>query len=328
MSTTDGENDIERGVYQTPSNDDDLYDDYDDEGGFARGPVFAIMAVMVLGAFVGMMWLAYQYGLSQANTPTIISASTEPFKIEPADPGGMEAPAQSLTNDAISGQPLEQVTEVRSSSETPIEVPQNNTASAEPPVQMAANETADTTPELRTNNNEIGASGGVMVPRPSDRIRNAEADADLRPNAPAGNSATGQPDTQPATQPSQPATRQPDPTPEVIDPEITRPQPTVQDASIGPQLTGPPATAANTGNFVVQVASFPEIPDANAAWSRLQSRHAGIVGGHVQDIQDVDLGERGTWYRLRIGYFETRTAATSLCDQLKAANQDCLVASR
>ena len=32
--------DIERGVYQTPSNDDDLYDDYDDEDGFGRGPVF------------------------------------------------------------------------------------------------------------------------------------------------------------------------------------------------------------------------------------------------------------------------------------------------
>ncbi len=328
MSNTDSDNDIERGVYQTPSNDDDLYDDYDDEEGFGRGPVFAIFAVISLASVVGLVWLAFQMGVSQGRTsaPPIISASADPFKVEPDEPGGMAEPEATPTTNALAGQPIDEVAAVSPSAETPIEVPRTTAPSTE----VAANDAPITTPQLRTSNTEVGASGGLVVPPPSDRVRNAETNDDLR-NPPdrqtQQTAALEMTPRQPVVQP----TRQPDPEPVVVQPtRQPTPQPTADPGPVGPPALGTvgPSLVSNTGNFVVQVASFPETADADAAWARLQSRHASIVGGHVQDVQSVDLGARGTWYRLRIGYFETRGAATSLCEQLQANNQDCLVASR
>ncbi len=319
MSNLD--NEIERGVYQTPSNDDDLYDDYDDEDGFGRGPVFAIFAVIVLAAFVGVVWLAYQQGLRQGQqtAPPIITASDEPFKVEPDDPQGMAQPEASITDDALAGQPLEQVATVTSSSEAPIEVPQSRSE------VVASNAIPETTPELRTTRPTTtqpatGSSGGLVVPPPSSRVQNAAVDENLQTASSAP--VTRQPQPQAQVQTRQPVTQQP----------VTQqasPEPRVQSAAA---TQGPPAPGANTpsltGNNVVQVASFPNRADADAAWARLQSRHAAIVGPYSQDVQSVDLGDRGTWFRLRFGYFEGRSNASAVCDQLKAAGQDCLVASR
>lgn len=312
MSNSD--HDIERGVYQTPSNDDDLYDEYDDEDGFGRGPVFAIFAVIVLAAFVGVVWLAYQQGVrhGQASAPPIIQASNEPFRVPPDDPEGMAAPQESLTDEVLAGEGIGQ--------ETATIMP-----SAEEPIVTARTET----PREEEVASAAPSSTALAVPPPSSRVRDAGANDNLS----AAETAAEQAAAETAAREAELAAAQP----EVIaqpEPEpVRQPELRTQTVTADPEIEGPlPPEAMSLfragGNYVVQIASVPNAADADGVWNRLQARYETIVGSYVQDVQSVDLGERGTWYRLRVGYFATSDDATTVCNQLKDAGQDCLVASR
>ncbi len=312
MSNSD--HDIERGVYQTPSNDDDLYDEYDDEEGFGRGPVFAIFAVIVLAAFVGIVWLAYQQGVrhGQASAPPIIQASNEPFRVAPDDPEGMAEPQESLTDEVLAGEGIGQ--------ETATIMP-----SAEEPIVTSRTET----PQEEEVASAAPSSTGLAVPPPSSRVRDAGANDNLSAAETAAEEAAAEIAAREAELAAAEAEVIAEPEPE----PVRQPELRTQTVTVDPEIEGPlPPEAVSLfragGTYVVQIASVPNAADADGVWNRLQSRHEPIVGSYVQDVQSVDLGERGTWYRLRVGYFATSDDANTVCNQLKDAGQDCLVASR
>jgi cell division protein FtsN len=79
---------------------------------------------------------------------------------------------------------------------------------------------------------------------------------------------------------------------------------------------------------MLQIGSFKSEADANAAWRAYQGRHAALLTGYGPDIKQADLGEKGTWYRLRIGSFGDKDIANALCDRLKANSGSCILAAR
>jgi len=74
---------------------------------------------------------------------------------------------------------------------------------------------------------------------------------------------------------------------------------------------------------VLQIGSFESEAVAASAWTRFRTRYD--VAGLSQDVQKVDLGAKGIWYRLRVGPFADKTAAAAACTKLKAAGATCLV---
>ena len=50
----------------------------------------------------------------------------------------------------------------------------------------------------------------------------------------------------------------------------------------------------------------------------------GILGGYQPNIQQVDLGERGIFHRLRVGPM-SRAEADALCSRYQSAGGECLV---
>lgn len=88
------------------------------------------------------------------------------------------------------------------------------------------------------------------------------------------------------------------------------------------------AAPASAGAWVVQIMALREEAAAKSAWASMQKTHASILGGHALDIEKADLGDKGTFYRVRAAGFDTKSAAQSACAQLKTAGQDCLVKSR
>ncbi|PRH84933.1 hypothetical protein C5L14_23515 [Labrys okinawensis] len=86
-----------------------------------------------------------------------------------------------------------------------------------------------------------------------------------------------------------------------------------------------PATVAN-GSYVVQVSSQRSPADAQNAFQSLQRRFAGVLGGMKPSIRKVDLPDRGTYYRVRVGGWSTPAEATAFCGKLKAAGGDCVIA--
>lgn len=138
------------------------------------------------------------------------------------------------------------------------------------------------------------------------------------PAVPAESSASvSVPDIRPPTPTSRPPASPAQPT------IVTTP-----GESSGPiDLTPGTAPTGRGGGFLVQVSSQRSEQVALASFNELQRRYPSILGDREPDIQRADLGERGVYYRVRVGY-PTREQAAQMCESLKSAGGDCLLATR
>jgi len=97
-------------------------------------------------------------------------------------------------------------------------------------------------------------------------------------------------------------------------------------ATVAP-ATPTPGIAAGAGGYVIQLAAFRDELSARAAFTKLQKKYPGELGGTSSDIQRADLGDKGIYYRLRAGYMD-KAAANSLCEKLSTQGQSCFVRAK
>jgi len=93
-------------------------------------------------------------------------------------------------------------------------------------------------------------------------------------------------------------------------------------ASIPPTVATPPAVA---GTHVVQVASQRSEQDAQSSFRALQAKYPSVLGNREPLIRRIELGERGTFFRVQVGPFSSADQANDLCSNLKAAGGQCIV---
>jgi len=182
--------------------------------------------------------------------------------------------------------------------------------------------------------------GGMEVPYQDQAILN---DAAPNPDKPQVERLLPPPETPAPPVPLQEAA------PEV--PAMPAPEPVAELPAKAPEpaaeaVPAPPAETATTGtapaeaaakvapsapaagDWVVQLASLKSRDGVTTEWARLQKKFPVLLGPRALDIQTVDLSGKGTYHRLRVGYFADRAAAVRFCDRLKAGGQDCLAAKR
>ena len=99
-----------------------------------------------------------------------------------------------------------------------------------------------------------------------------------------------------------------------------------QVASAAPGGQGAAAPLA-AGGMMVQISSQRTQDAAQATFRDLQARYSGVLGGYQANIQKADLGDRGTYYRVRVGPFAAADAQ-SVCGALKNAGGDCVLSAR
>jgi cell division septation protein DedD len=114
------------------------------------------------------------------------------------------------------------------------------------------------------------------------------------------------------------------------EPEVSEPPPApvevpTQAAASEPEPEVTPVPPTATSGYLVQLSATGSPEEAEATYERLQSRHASILGNLDPNIQRADLGERGVFYRVRVGPWQQRDEATGVCEALKAAGADCYV---
>lgn len=135
-------------------------------GGRGRGAIRGAIVLLVLAAFAGAAWYAYNWGLGEVapDTLPVIEAEPGPIKSRPESPGGMEVPYQdqAVLNDATPDPDRPQVERLLPPPETPTPpaplqeqaasapqedepVPAVPEASAEAPSETAAAEPQATT---------------------------------------------------------------------------------------------------------------------------------------------------------------------------------------
>jgi hypothetical protein len=98
------------------------------------------------------------------------------------------------------------------------------------------------------------------------------------------------------------------------------PAPKTQEA-FAPAATEPPIG----GGYLVQVASKRSEAEAQAAYRALQAKFPAVLGLRSPLITRTDLGDKGVYYRVTIGPFDTADAAEQVCGDLKMAGGQCVV---
>ena len=79
--------------------------------------------------------------------------------------------------------------------------------------------------------------------------------------------------------------------------------------------------------MLVQVSAQKSEDAAKASYRDLQGKFPSILGRFDPNIQRADLGEKGIYYRVRVGPFAAADAQR-LCGDLQAAGGTCLIAKR
>lgn len=79
-----------------------------------------------------------------------------------------------------------------------------------------------------------------------------------------------------------------------------------------------------SGSYHVQLGALRSEEAANDQWKKLQKAYPDLLGSLSPNIVKVDLGDKGTFYRLRAGAL-SEAAAKKLCEDMKSRKADCIV---
>jgi cell division septation protein DedD len=131
--------------------------------------------------------------------------------------------------------------------------------------------------------------------------------------------------TAPATTPAAtttPATPTPPPNaPTVTQAPSTTPPANDGGTSIASLIEG---MSGSTGGWRVQLASAKSEEVAKSTWAKLQAAHGDVLANLRMQPTKVDLGDKGTWYRVQAGPLDEKQAH-SICGTLRSRRTDCVV---
>ena len=76
---------------------------------------------------------------------------------------------------------------------------------------------------------------------------------------------------------------------------------------------------------MIQLASLKDKSLVGGEWVRLQKAFPSQLDDKRLVLQSADLGTKGVYHRLRVGYYKDQASAAAACQDFKARNQDCIV---
>lgn len=320
----------DRNLYDPPYDDALLYDNEMEPERPRSRSLVVMLAFVVLAAFAGVVWVAYNQGVQQGQrgiNPPLLSADAGPTRIEPdpsAIPTANPAPEKSYERLwASNGEhPAGQ-----DNAAPGTEQPRNDTITqgSIPSTQ----DVAIASPPAKQVNPWANqpAKGGEYKPVPID------------PRAPAPQMTADEVEV----------TDQVGPAPAMTGVNLDRRDsmglPPREIAPIAPakpsravpvdapvteiqSATPAPAPAAASGGVSIQLGSFPTDTLAAAHWSKVFGANQAILGAYSPKFVTAEIPGKGTWIRLRVVGFADKSAAKGVCEQLIAAGQACILAGK
>lgn len=326
---------------------------------------FILMMVILVVASTVLWFLYRWVSGENSNPPPIIPADTTPFKVRPENPGGMMIPYQDklvygrLSQDA--SQPIERLLPPP---EQPMIAPQAAANSMAPSYQQPypseqtnnmpppegyvphphpSMQAAPMQPQLQPLHQgiqhpqvEIHSHQPSQSPTPySPPLPQVPAAEPNHPQIPLQATLSTNSSTQPsAVEDIKPAQDEEleenvshqegfDELNQLIAKEAQTPLKRDLKKNAA-KLTKPMAIDAE--KHKVQIASLPSRLMAEQEMKRLQIHHPSVFEGRPWNIQKINLGpNRGVTYRLIVGSFSNRNAATKFCKKVKSEKIGCLV---
>ncbi len=255
-----------------------------------RGAILTFMvSFAAIASFGGVVWWAHNQDVragGQGLEPLVIQPPTTPTRIKPENAGGLIPPDQDK--------------EVY-----------NRISPGAVPVQPEKLLPGPTTPKL--------PPGGMPLPTAPK-----EPDASKTPTpiqSANGSTPAGTPTPANGT-PAPPATPTlPPNAPTVTQAPSTTPPASEGGTSIASLIEG---ISGPTGGWRVQLASAKSEEVAKSTWAKLQAAHGDVLANLRMQPTKVDLGDKGTWYRVQAGPLDEKQAH-SICGTLKSRRTDCVV---
>lgn len=256
-----------------------------------------IVAGLLMG-FVALAWAwAFQRGPSAGSGPDVplLAADPQPTRERPTDPGGMKvADIDPLSYD--SGRSPPKIESILPAPEKPLpqpEVEQHAMVAPQPPTDAAPQAASPPPPK-------------------ADQMADATPPA-LPPVKVAPEPAPSAPHAAP---PSTMVTRQA----EVVAPSKPKPKPIVarEEAKSKPMAVAP-------GGYRLQLASLHSAADARMTEERLRRNYGDVLGAVNFTVVPVNLGDRGTYYRVMTGPM-SQGSASQICDSLRQRGAACILA--
>lgn len=237
----------------------------------------------------------------------LIKAEDQPFKVSPVNPGGMEVPDRDILlygrlHGTKADKPvLERLMPEAEQPQTPPAVPR--------PTQLAETPSASEA-DSSFAPDEPGIESLVEPPLPEPPAR-PTAETTKAPPAVAANPKLS---------------RSPSPLPAAATTKPTTPaQVKVATAPASVSSTAQPDKPASGKGFQLQLLSSRSADEAKGAWARLMDKNGDLLGPLSPSVARANLGDRGTFYRLRAGPVASESKARSICDSLSARGVSCLV---
>lgn len=304
-----------------------------------------LMGVSVAG---GIGW--YVYGKLPKAQPTaseipVIRASNEVVKVKPDDPGGMAVPNRDKLIYQQIGEANAPTEEERllPPAENPVEPPVQERAAPPPqPVAVAA----PPPPKAAEKEPEAAMTMPSAPPPMVTLSARQQHQPDHPPQVTAPTLAVAAPPPAAVVPAAPPPAAAPAAPVAVAVPVVKAvPAPVAPAAKVAavptPAATPakaasvPPAAAAKTaapagadGGIKVQLGALRSADLAEKAWLTLATRHKDVLGPLKHSVVQVDLGEKGVWYRVYAGPFSDGQAAATTCETLKQRAVGCIIAKK
>jgi cell division protein FtsN len=301
----------------------------------------ALLGAIALGGALAFAYKQSGGGMS-GEEPPLVTADARPVKELPDQPGGKEFPHKNkLIYDRLStGDEPEGERIVPRQEDVAVPALPGSAETAGLPTPVATTDLV--TPQMADavgdpSAEQTGPDGGprkvkTLVVRPDGSVAPSEPEstaavADGSAAAPAQSEDTAA-EAAPAAPAEAPAAAAATPLPAAAAPAAPAPA-QQQTAALAPQAAAPAAEEpqpAASAKYVVQVGSKKNQTEALATFADIQQKYPSLLGNYRPIVQKASLGSKGTWYRLRIGPIDDKTAAYKLCTQLKSQGlPDCLV---
>lgn len=345
----------DRNLYDPPYDDALLYDtEMEPERPRSRS-LIVMLAFVVLAAFAGVVWVAYNQGVQMGQrgvNPPVLTADPGPVRVEPiqtAENGVNPAPEKSYerlwageSTEPSSGQVQPEAgadREVPTSQDVVRRAAPGEPAIGGPVRSIPIEPGMDSTVELTGNipGEEVPSSGPAMtqlnMDRPTRMSKPGREDVTgLLPQASGNSGPVVEDSTTPSvsrpsvTQAAPAAVR---PAKPIAPTPIAPPAPEIQSAPESAAIAAPEEAApASSGGATIQLGSFPSSALAAAQWSKVKGANQELLGAYSPQIVEASIPGKGVWYRLRVGGFADKSAAKGVCQQLSAAGQACILAGK
>ena len=284
----------------------------------SRNNFLGTLAGIVLAGVVAWFVLAPQYKQAHKDVPTIHRPETA-VKVKPENPGGMDIPNQDkdiynlVEKKDVDNTVVENLLPTPEQPKLPDIVPEVTDVNA-----TDLNEIVDVVSE--ENSDDVAA-------KPQDLLEENKAEIKETAQKVEEKSETAKSDAAKAVAETK----------EKVEEKAAEVAQTVKEQAQAAEKTvektvekvaEKPAVVAN-GKWQIQLVASSNKAAVEKVWSDASSKYAGVLKGLPHEIQNVDLGSKGTMYRLRAGSFASKEDAQKICNALKAKGMnDCIAKER